>query len=34
MEATFGKGIWPKYNRLNKENSEKEYEKFRDRVGQ
>ncbi len=31
MEATFGKGIWPKYNRLNEENSEREYEKFKDR---
>jgi len=29
MEATFGKGIWPKYNRLNQENSEREYERFR-----
>jgi hypothetical protein len=27
MEATFGKGIWSKYNRLNEENSEREYER-------
>jgi hypothetical protein len=29
MEATFGKGIWSKYNSLNKENEEREYERFR-----
>jgi hypothetical protein len=29
MEATFGKGIWPKYNRLNEENEEREYERHR-----
>lgn len=29
MMATFGKDIWPKYNRLNEANSEREYEKFR-----
>jgi hypothetical protein len=32
MEATFGKGIWPKYNRLNEENSEKEYERWREKT--
>jgi len=31
MVATFGKGIWSKYNRLNEENSEREYERFRRR---
>jgi hypothetical protein len=29
MEATFSKSIWPKYNRLNEENSEREYERHR-----
>ncbi len=29
MEATFGKGIWPTYNTLNSENSNREQEKFR-----
>ena len=31
MEATFGKDIWPKYNRLGSENSEREYERHRRR---
>jgi hypothetical protein len=29
MTATFGKGIWSKYNRLNEANSEREYERHR-----
>ena len=31
MAATFGKGIWSTYNRLNHENSEREYERFQQR---